>query len=94
MTNEEIKKLKEKYQTVYDLQRSIEQLHKEIEILKDLLADDKKIKECYYTKVFPWLCPIDGEWDLQKILCTKIISYALELREKQLQKYNKNLANL
>jgi len=94
MTDEEIKKLKEKYQTICDLQRSIEQLHKEIGILKDLLTDDKKIKECYYTKVFPWLCPIDGEWDLQKILCTKIVSYALELREKQLQKCNKNLADL
>lgn len=94
MTNEEIAKLKEKYNIICDLQRSIEQLHKEIGILKDLLADDTKMKECYYTKVFPWLCPIDSEWDLQKILCTKIVSYALELREKQLQKYNKNLANL
>ena len=94
MTSEEITKLKEKYNTICDLQRSIEQLHKEIEILKNLLTDDKKIKECYYTKVFPWLCPIDGEWDLQKILCTKIVSYALELREKQLQKYKENLANL
>lgn len=94
MTSEEITKLKEKYNTICDLQRSIEQLHKEIEILKNLLTDDKKIKECYYTKVFPWLCPIDGEWDLQKILYTKIVSYALELREKQLQKYKENLANL
>ena len=94
MTSEEITKLKEKYNTICDLQRSIEQLHKEIEILKNLLTDDKKIKECYYTKVFPWLCPIDGEWDLQKILCTKIVSYALELREKQLQKCNKNLTSL
>lgn len=94
MTNEEITKFKEKYNTICDLQQSIEQLHKEIEILKDLLTDDGKIKECYYTKVFPWLCPIDGEWDLQKILCTKIVSYALELREKQLKQYNENLANL
>lgn len=94
MTNEEITKLKERYNTICDLQRSIEQLRKEIKILKDLLIDDEKMKECYYTKVFPWLCPIDGEWDLQKILCTKIVSYALELREKQLQKCNKNLVNL
>lgn len=94
MTNEEITKFKEKYTTICDLQRYIEQLHKEIEILKDLLADDGRMKECYYTKVFPWLCPIDGEWDLQKILCTKIVSYALELREKQLKQYNENLANL
>ena len=51
MTNEEITKLKEKYNTICDLQRSIEQLHKEIGILKDLLADDEKMKECYYRLI-------------------------------------------
>lgn len=94
MTSEEFNQLGQKYLQAKDIKYKIDSLKKEIQLLKNVINDDNKIKDYYYRKVFPQLCPIDDEWQIQKILCQKIIAYALEIRIQQLQKQEENLLKL
>lgn len=94
MTSEEFNQLEQKYLQARDIKNKINSLKKEIQLLKDVINNDNKIKDYYYHKVFPQLCPIDDEWKIQKILCQKIVAYALEIRIQQLQKLEENLLKL
>ena len=94
MTFEEFNQLEQKYLQVCNIKDKIDSLKKEIQFLKDVINNDNKIKDYYYRKVFPQLCLIDDEWKIQKILCQKIVAYALEIRIQQLQKLEENLLKL
>ena len=94
MTPEEFDQLKQKYLQACDIKDKIRILKKDIERLKDIIGNDKIIKDYYYHTVFPQLYPIDDEWQMQKILCHKIIAYALEIRERELLKLEEILLKL
>ena len=94
MTFEEFNQLEQKYLQANNIKHKIDSLKKEIQLLKDIINDDNKIKDYYYHKVFPQLCFIDDEWKIQKLLCQKIVAYALKMREYELLKQEKILLKL
>lgn len=91
MTIEQLHRLNEQIKYANHLHDQIEQLKKEISILETATDDDIKQR---FDLAFNIFVKDDIEWQTQKLLCKRIIDYAISYRQNKLRLLQKQLDEL
>lgn len=91
MTVERLHQLNEQIKYANHLHDQIEQLKKEISILETATDDDIKQR---FDLAFNIFVKDNIEWQMQKLLCKRIIDYAIVYRQNKLQLLQKQLDEL
>lgn len=92
MTDEEFKELKARFNKAATIKYSIEETQKELNNLKKI--NDEKLKDIFFHRVFNGYVVDDQEWFFQKIICERILHFAIYHREKKIEKLQRQLREL
>lgn len=92
MTQKEFLLMKQKYTEIVELNDKIEAIQREIKTLENI--DGLGIKNCFYQKIFPFLIIDHEEFDMEKLMCEKIINYMINYRKKRLKYLQKQFEKL
>ena len=92
MLEEEYKELQKKYNQASTLKYNIDELQKELNNLKQI--NEEELKNMYCYKLLSGYVIDDREWMFQKIICERIIHFAIHYRENRIKQLQQQFQEL